>query len=324
MDIEFGGGSTDVVMDLRSGRVFYYSDDAAELHDALGGSQYYYARSGYSGAGWVPDRPTIVELATMRHDVAYPMVVGSGEVIEGVRVIALHRSPRAIKDEDPSLYEYSDGSVPRNNMELLIVSGDRIMRVCRDGDYLKEMIFAIAPDAPSPAATMRRMRLESWWDGELANEVTVEICGLNRQIYTGGHMAERRFLETIFMDRLKEGVPERRDDDAKDKSRPWHAGLGLVRWGGHTYRHAGGIFRGVVEESQEFLASCGWVTPIGNGSLDYVTRSGEVVRYGAKWGEEGSSREDPYFSQLGSPLGRKLYDRFLLTGELPDVIPEEG
>ncbi len=84
IDFRFGGGHIDILLDLVSGNVEryhgdsrdfpYYKDgervsDANGIHSRLGGKQYYQSRSGMSGAGWVPAKPTLKKLGTYRVDV---------------------------------------------------------------------------------------------------------------------------------------------------------------------------------------------------------------------------------------------------------------
>lgn len=68
MNLSFGQGSVDVILDLVTGWVEKYSGSTDNLHQRLGGKQYYESRSGLSGAGWVTARPTLVHLGGYRVD----------------------------------------------------------------------------------------------------------------------------------------------------------------------------------------------------------------------------------------------------------------
>lgn len=67
IDLCFGGGHIDCLLDLVSGTIEQYRGDS--IHSRLGGKQYYQSRSGLSGAGWVPAKPTLKRVGTYRIDV---------------------------------------------------------------------------------------------------------------------------------------------------------------------------------------------------------------------------------------------------------------
>ncbi len=81
IDLRFGGGHVDCLLDLTSGRIERYAGDPRDfprygeepptdgIHSRLGGKQFYLSRSGLSGAGWVPARPSLKKLGTYRVDV---------------------------------------------------------------------------------------------------------------------------------------------------------------------------------------------------------------------------------------------------------------
>jgi hypothetical protein len=72
MDINYGSGRISVILDLRNGWLHIYGsshdDDIAGLHRRLGGKTYYRSRSGYSGAGWLPNAPYLAAVGTIRRD----------------------------------------------------------------------------------------------------------------------------------------------------------------------------------------------------------------------------------------------------------------
>lgn len=126
MDLAWGGGKFDVLLDLRWGALMPYASEksAAYVHERLGGQNYYRSRSGLSGAGWVPGHMALRKVATYRTDVAYPgdfidveylrdeTVPGlgtiiapmdySGRVVAGDWPIAVLRGYRKYEGEPPS------------------------------------------------------------------------------------------------------------------------------------------------------------------------------------------------------------------------------
>jgi hypothetical protein len=81
IDLDFGGGHIDCLLNLASGQIERYRGDSRDfprygeearadgIHSRLGGKQYYQSRSGSSGAGWVPAKPTLKKIGTYRVDV---------------------------------------------------------------------------------------------------------------------------------------------------------------------------------------------------------------------------------------------------------------
>lgn len=73
IDLMWGNGSFDVLLDLRTQQLLPYADvaDAEIVHDRFGGKNYYRSGSGLSGAGWVPTSITLPKAATYRVDSVY-------------------------------------------------------------------------------------------------------------------------------------------------------------------------------------------------------------------------------------------------------------
>jgi len=81
IELGFGGGDIDCLLDLASGRIERYAGDPRDfprygeepcadgIHSRLGGKQFYQSRSGCSGAGWIPAKPTLKKVGTYRVDV---------------------------------------------------------------------------------------------------------------------------------------------------------------------------------------------------------------------------------------------------------------
>ncbi len=72
MNLNWGSGSFDVILDLRTGIIMEYTKENKErIHSHYGGKNYYISCSGLSGAGWIPDSPYFRKLSTYRVDTVY-------------------------------------------------------------------------------------------------------------------------------------------------------------------------------------------------------------------------------------------------------------
>jgi hypothetical protein len=80
IELSWGGGTFDVLLDLRYRCLYAYSgvDQAAAVHlmagGVAGGQNYYRSQTGLSGAGWVPARPYLMKVSGYRVDVVRPTV----------------------------------------------------------------------------------------------------------------------------------------------------------------------------------------------------------------------------------------------------------
>ncbi|MBT9158636.1 MAG: hypothetical protein DDT36_01654 [Firmicutes bacterium] len=93
LNLGWGGGRFDVLLDLRSRQLVEYSSEtaAAQVHETYGGKNYYRSRSGMSGAGWIPDHMALRSVATYRVDSAYveaPDLASVSETVPGFAIIA--------------------------------------------------------------------------------------------------------------------------------------------------------------------------------------------------------------------------------------------
>jgi hypothetical protein len=93
MNLGWGGGTFDVLLDLRSRQLIAYSSEtaAAKVHQIYGGKNYYCSCSGMSGAGWIPSHMTLRSIATYRVDSAYieaPDLASVQETLPGLAIIA--------------------------------------------------------------------------------------------------------------------------------------------------------------------------------------------------------------------------------------------
>lgn len=78
LNLEFGGGHYDAVLDFARGKVELYTGEdvgaGEHFHSRHGGRQYYTSRSGLSGAGYAPARPTLKPVGSYRIDVSIPWI----------------------------------------------------------------------------------------------------------------------------------------------------------------------------------------------------------------------------------------------------------
>ena len=93
INLGWGGGAFDVLLDIRWRQLIAYSSEAAaaEIHGTYGGKNYYRSRSGMSGAGWVPGHMALRPVATYRVDSAYieaPDLASVPETVPGLAIIA--------------------------------------------------------------------------------------------------------------------------------------------------------------------------------------------------------------------------------------------
>ena len=93
INLGWGGGAFDVLMDIRSRQLIAYSSEsaAAQVHETYGGKSYYRSRSGMSGAGWIPGHMALRSVATYRVDSAYveaPDLANVSETVPGLAIIA--------------------------------------------------------------------------------------------------------------------------------------------------------------------------------------------------------------------------------------------
>ena len=73
MDLRFGGGVPEVLLDLTTQELQVYgsAEQAETVHARYGGQQFYFARSGLSGAGWIPKSFGVRKVSTYRVDTFY-------------------------------------------------------------------------------------------------------------------------------------------------------------------------------------------------------------------------------------------------------------
>ncbi len=70
IDLGWGGGKFDVLLDYRNMRLYPYSDvdRVSKLHTWYGGKLYYTSHTGLTGAGWIDNLPTVEKVSTYRVD----------------------------------------------------------------------------------------------------------------------------------------------------------------------------------------------------------------------------------------------------------------
>ncbi len=95
IELSWGGGVFDILLDVATGRLHAYAHAAAAvvIHSLFGGKNYYRSKSGLSGAGFIPERLGIVKIQGYRTDTISapwitPEALASGPEIGGWRIVA--------------------------------------------------------------------------------------------------------------------------------------------------------------------------------------------------------------------------------------------
>lgn len=68
MFLKWGEGNSDILLDLKSGRLFRYEDDFSEVHKRYGGKVTYTSRTGLTGEGYITDTESVIMLDWYRTD----------------------------------------------------------------------------------------------------------------------------------------------------------------------------------------------------------------------------------------------------------------
>jgi hypothetical protein len=66
INLNYAGGMSSILLDLKTKKVFVYENDFVEVHNLYGGCRHYESRSGASGAGHIDYRPEIVVVNVAR------------------------------------------------------------------------------------------------------------------------------------------------------------------------------------------------------------------------------------------------------------------
>ena len=101
--VSFSGGQDTIVMAARTGEILSYENDKDLLHSRYGGRQYYYSRSGLSGAGYLEPRAQdndLVELGFYRVD-ANEKLHPKNSPFGGMRIYAPISSHRGVEKTYP-------------------------------------------------------------------------------------------------------------------------------------------------------------------------------------------------------------------------------
>ena len=226
IDLSWGDGGFSVILDIRNGELYPYSskEAAQELHERLGGNNYYVSNSGASGAGWCPNRPYLYVLGTYRVDVTLPTMAGSFWLPEGehdVYAPIVYRGNR-IADEYPVIRKRA-GSPPIMlpiSQAVSLVIGD--VDDCGDVERRDYQFSVIRSPGGEPEIV----------------ETPVYVSARRTRLPGLG-----RAVKALEYNKLAFQWP----DDSSESFNPphcarWFARLGLYTFGGdYAYKVAGGI-----------------------------------------------------------------------------------
>jgi len=121
LELSYGGGNFDVVMDLKGRNVSAYSG-SEDFHQKYGGKQFYTSLSGLSGKGWIPAYPWVQSLPTYRTDVGVP---DFGIQLSGTRGEIL--PPTVLGRHLWAPIDYRAGCIPSNEYPFIIEEGHRVL-----------------------------------------------------------------------------------------------------------------------------------------------------------------------------------------------------
>ncbi len=243
MDLRFGSGDAEALLDMTTQRVVMVNDPETlgKFAEQQGGRLYYQSRSGLSGAGWVPNRLTLRPCGVLRTDVARPSIPTAEETLPSLRIIV------------PTQHLRRDESAP-----LIVVQRHQQER---------PRVFLLAEhQLPSllrgelPEGGGREVELTSWvssGSGRLyERKLVVDVVA--RWPWPKRAIGFRRMLELVFWDELYDGAAE---DRSEEHQNGWRKPLGLALGAdGRLYRAAGGILREPVRVTKPALqAAAPWV-----------------------------------------------------------------
>lgn len=220
IELSWGGGTFDVLLDVRIGQLFPYFG-GVEFHTRYGGTNYYRSCSGASGAGWVSAHPYLVKLMTYRTDVrtSYMFDGCCGEnpvtkIPSGVYV-PINYSQGVIPEDYPAFYIEAESRV------IYFFRQDQVAEfLCGEVDFVHRCI-----DAPAIKRIGEDVR--TW---ELHCEVS-KRCSMS---------GVRRVLEALHIYDLAFQWPEGTNPDS---SLNFWSRLGLRQIGGDLYKISSGIAR---------------------------------------------------------------------------------
>lgn len=303
MELDYGSGYPAALLDLTNGKIIIYSDnDKAkdEVHSRFGGKQFYRARSGLSGAAFVPNNIALRKCAVLRTDDVRPAVPSREEALPGTRIVV------------PTKH------IDRAKNTPVIVVRDPVEDSARgECDYVHEVYFVPEWELPKflrgewTPSKSRELVLTGWRGDFTLYEYRVKVILYADYHYEFGKLGLRRVLELLFWDELYDAQSINRDATTE-----WHRGLGLVVGSDNrAYHSAGGVLRRRADMSMEALqAACPWVKFV-PGEEEPVYLSGD-----------GSFRlvhprdVGDVFRSAGMTITNEEAMRLLMGGVLPDYL----
>lgn len=228
IDLNWGGGEFSVLLDIRTNKLYAYSDSETvkQLHEELGGKNYYESLTGLSGAGWVPARPYLRLLSTYRTDASIEDMsfgipnAGVGPVVP---------------------IDYFAGTVPLDEYPAVVLeAGDELLL---GADSLAVAVCG----ADIPATTAHReftvIRSVGAEPEKVECEVAVATTCCNRP---RSFSRLTTVVKALNFSRLSFAWPETADDSDISGYNPrncarWFARLELYVFGGAAHKVAGGI-----------------------------------------------------------------------------------
>ena len=243
INLRWGGGGFDVLLDLRTGHLMAYSSEvaAAEVHSRFGGKNYYRSRSGMSGAGWVTGNMALRKVETYRVDTAYvyaPDIASISAIVPGLGTVIVpidygraeipREWPIAVVRGAQRVYYGTEESCEYDSLHLLDPWG--ISRLL-EGSEFEETEFSI-----------RYLPSTSQWAEMAERKFPVRI-------QEGTHLAYRRALIGLFNSELALKLAE----GEEKKINPFWNRLGLWQIGGQIYKIVQNVAR--MRYTQEELST---------------------------------------------------------------------
>lgn len=235
LEIGFGGGHIDILLDLVSGNIEAYlgggfsrygEPDPNNFHARHGGKQYYQSRSGASGAGWVPARPTLKMVNGYRVDVSTPWIYLGGR--EG-------RSPLLVGDKEIWVpFRYRGSCIP-NDWPVVVRDRSGQITFCTTFD----LIQLLRGQMETQSREYRTKYLKDVNSPENEHVVTI-----NEAKYNNRWANARRLVEYLHMEDIGFVFPEGWQPEGDEMF--WKR-LGFRRLPDGLYKVTRGVCRYMIE-----------------------------------------------------------------------------
>ncbi|MEO8637848.1 MAG: hypothetical protein ABI430_03030 [Candidatus Taylorbacteria bacterium] len=228
IEMKWGGGDFNIVLDLRSRNVLEYSSEtaAASIHATYGGKNYYRSLSGASGAGWIPALPWVRILPTYRVDMTSPDFGLQPDADGKVKL------PTVLGKAIWAPIDYRGAGIP-HDYPFLVEEGDRF--VATDRYMLAGYLAGKVPEVETPVSisfirsTTSDMETKKW-----------TVLHANGDRFTFQNL--RRALEGRFIHDLAFEWPTSSDGGYNTTLNFWKR-LGLHLVSGAIYKISGRIAR---------------------------------------------------------------------------------